>query len=397
MTPRLIDLGPIPPPPLQDGISLGPVTIQIYALCILAGIVVAVWWGERRWVGMGGEPGTVLDAAAPAVLLGIVGGRLYHVISDYQLYFLPDSPNRPWEALAIWQGGLGIWGAIPMGALGVWIVVRRKGISLTKFSFAVAPGIALAQGIGRWGNYFNQELFGASTNLPWAVYIQDRHVQVVEQVAGIQLPGNTFHPTFLYESLWCIALAALLAWLGRRYETLLGGGRLFAVYVMGYCLGRFWIEYLRVDPANDILGMRLNNWTTLAVFAGALAYFLWAGRNQERFSQVVRPESPQDEDRTTVPAAVSSDVAGADAPTDGATDQTTPPGADADTGTGVRAEAEIGAAVDTPAAESESATEIDAEADATADTADPESQTERDSSSKRDTEVHPDRDGRSED
>ena len=270
------ELAAIPSPP-TSAIELGPFTIHFYALCILAGIIVAVWWGERRWVAMGGQSGTILDAAAPAVILGIIGGRLYHVISDYQLYFLADSPNEPWQAIAIWDGGLGIWGAIPMGALGVWLVARYKGISLSQLSFAVAPGIAVAQGIGRWGNYFNQELFGAPTEVPWALQVDPG----VLTLHGLDPAQTTYHPTFLYESLWCFALAGLLVWLGRSYPQVMAGGRLFAVYVMGYCVGRFWIEYLRIDPANEILGLRLNNWTTLLVFAGALAYFVWAGRRMD--------------------------------------------------------------------------------------------------------------------
>ncbi len=284
------------PSPEVSSISLGPLTIHFYALCILAGVIAAVYWSERRWAAMGGEKGTILDLAVPAVILGLIGGRLYHVISDYQLYFGPG--KEPIRALFIWEGGLGIWGAIPLGALGVWWVARLRGLSMSKLSFAIAPTIPLAQAFGRWGNYFNQELFGAPTDLPWAVRISLDYTYNSEgdPRPGMQLlPGSTteyytaYHPTFLYESLWCLGLAVLLAWLGRRYEDQLAGGRLFAVYVMGYCVGRFWIEYLRVDPAHDILGLRLNNWTSILVFAGALAYFLWAGRRLDSFSTRVLP------------------------------------------------------------------------------------------------------------
>ncbi|GAB3491680.1 prolipoprotein diacylglyceryl transferase [Nocardiopsis coralliicola] len=275
-------LAAIPSPPIS-GIEIGPLTIYLYALCILAGVVAAVFWAERRWAAMGGEKGTIIDAAVPAVFLGLIGGRIYHVITDYQLYFGPG--RDPLGALDIRNGGLGIWGAIPLGALGVWFVARRRGLSLTKLSFAIAPTIPLAQAFGRWGNYFNQELFGAPTDVPWAL-----HVSIDEGVpAGYIMGETTYHPTFLYESLWCVGLAVLLAWLGRRYTDALGGGRLFAVYVMGYCVGRFWIEYLRVDPAHDILGLRLNNWTSIAVLLAALAYFIWAGRRLDRFSTRVVP------------------------------------------------------------------------------------------------------------
>ncbi|GAA3743602.1 prolipoprotein diacylglyceryl transferase [Salinactinospora qingdaonensis] len=279
-------LAAIPSPDISS-ISLGPLTIHFYALCILAGVVVAVYWSDRRWVALGGEKGTILDLAVPAVLFGLIGGRLYHVISDYQIYFDPDTPpnKEPIQALFIWEGGLGIWGAIPLGALGVWLVARRRGLSMSQLSFAIAPALPLAQAIGRWGNYFNQELFGRPTDLPWAL-------EVSPYPNGILRPGMepgefTYHPTFLYESLWCVGLAVLLAWAGKRFD--MRGGRLLALYVMGYCVGRFWIEYLRVDPANEILGLRLNNWTSLVVFLAALAYFLWAGRNLDRFSTQVVP------------------------------------------------------------------------------------------------------------
>ncbi|MBX9391026.1 prolipoprotein diacylglyceryl transferase [Streptomonospora nanhaiensis] len=284
------------PSPDVSSISLGPVTIHFYALCILAGVVVAVFWAERRWSAMGGERGTMMDLAVPAVLLGLVGGRLYHVITDYQLYFGPG--RDPIQALNIRSGGLGIWGAVALGAVGVWYVARRRGLSMSKLSFAIAPTIPLAQALGRWGNYFNQELFGAPTDLPWAVRVSLDYTYNAngEPRPGMQpLPGSTteyhttYHPTFLYEFLWCLALAALLAWLGRRFEDRLGGGRLFALYIMGYCVGRFWIEYLRVDPAHEILGLRLNNWTSVLLFAGALAYFWWAGRRMDRFSTRVVP------------------------------------------------------------------------------------------------------------
>ncbi len=273
------------PSPEINAIPIGPFQIHFYALCILAGVIVAVFWSERRWKAMGGEPGTIMDMAVWAVILGLIGGRLYHVISDAQLYF--GEGKEPIQALYIWNGGLGIWGAVPLGAVGVWLVARKRGLSMSKLSFAIAPTIPLAQGIGRWGNYFNQELFGRPTDLPWALEIYptpEGHMR-----AGMEVGVTTYHPTFLYESLWCVALAVLLAYLGRRFENSLQGGRLFALYVMGYCVGRFWIEYLRVDPANDFFGLRLNNWTSVAVFVGALAYFVWAGRRIDSFSTAVVP------------------------------------------------------------------------------------------------------------
>jgi prolipoprotein diacylglyceryl transferase len=243
--------------------DLGPIPIRAYALCIIAGIIAAIWISERRWVARGGRRGTVSDIAVWAVIFGLIGGRLYHVITDNELYF--RAGRDPWRALYVWEGGLGVWGAIALGGVGAWIGCRRRGIKLPPFADAAAPGIAVAQGIGRWGNYFNQELFGRPTDLPWAVRIDPDRPSTV--------PGATgYHPTFLYESLWDFGLAGVLIWVDRRFK--LGRGRVFALYVMGYTAGRVWIELLRIDTANHILGLRVNVWTSILVFAGGLVYFL---------------------------------------------------------------------------------------------------------------------------
>lgn len=264
------------PSPSQGVWYLGPVPIRAYALCILAGIVVAVFITDRRWRARGGGPGVVLDIAGWAVPFGIVGGRLYHVLTDPELYFLPG--RDPWDAFKIWQGGLGIWGAVALGALGAWIGARRAGVSLAMFADAVAPAIPVAQAFGRWGNWFNQELFGAPTTLPWGLRIDSAH-----RPAGYQ-QYTTFQPTFLYESLWCLGVAGLVLWADRRFA--LSRGRAFALYVAAYTVGRAWIEYLRIDTANHILGLRLNDWTSLLIFLGATAYLVVArsgdsgGRNK---------------------------------------------------------------------------------------------------------------------
>ena len=251
------------PSPGRSVWDLGPIPIRAYALCIIAGIVAAIWMGERRWVARGGRRGTVSDVAVWAVIFGLIGGRLYHVITDNELYF--RAGRDPWRAFYIWEGGLGVWGAIALGGVGAWIACHRRGIKLPPFADACAPGIAVAQGIGRWGNYFNQELFGRPTNVPWAVRIDPDRPSTVPGV-------TTYHPTFLYESLWDLALAAALIWADRRWK--MGRGRVFALYVMGYTAGRVWIEMLRIDTTNHVLGLRLNVWTSILVFAGGLVYFL---------------------------------------------------------------------------------------------------------------------------
>ncbi|MER6166833.1 prolipoprotein diacylglyceryl transferase [Streptomyces violaceorubidus] len=264
------------PSPSRGVLHLGPIPLRGYAFCIIIGVFVAVWLGNRRWIARGGRPGTVADIAVWAVPFGLIGGRLYHVITDYQLYF---SEGRDWvDAFKIWEGGLGIWGAIAFGAVGAWIGARRRGVPMPAYADAVAPGIALAQAIGRWGNWFNQELYGKATDLPWAVEITS--------TADGRVPG-TYHPTFLYESLWCIGVALLVIWADRRFT--LGHGRAFALYVAAYCAGRFWIEYLRVDDAHHILGLRLNNWTALVVFLLAVLYIVLSARKRPGREAVVEP------------------------------------------------------------------------------------------------------------
>ncbi|MGS2640356.1 prolipoprotein diacylglyceryl transferase [Streptosporangium sp. G12] len=275
-------LASIPSPSQGVWHLFGVVPIRAYALCIVLGVVVAVVIGERRWRARGGVPGTIVDLAVWAVPFGLVGGRLYHVITDWQLYFGPDAPNEPIEALFIWNGGLGIWGAVALGGVGVWLGCRGRGISLTAVADTVAPGIAVAQAIGRWGNYFNQELFGSPTNLPWGLEIDPDRPGTV--------PGeDTYHPAFLYESIWDLGLALVLIWLGRKF--VLRHGRLFALYVAGYTVGRFWIEGLRVDTAHHILGLRLNQWTSIILFVGAMAYF-WYARNKTDEERVIPATDP---------------------------------------------------------------------------------------------------------
>ncbi|WP_233160164.1 prolipoprotein diacylglyceryl transferase [Pseudonocardia sp. MH-G8] len=263
---------------------LGPIPIRAYALCIIAGIIVAVLWGERRFTARGGQPGTVTDVAVFAVPFGLVGGRLYHVLTDWQTYFGPG--GDPWGALRIWQGGLGIWGAVALGAVGAWIGCRRRGVPLGAFADAVAPGIVVAQAIGRLGNWFNQELYGAPTTLPWGLEIYERvdpDTGLADALGGVAVnhtPLEVVHPTFLYELLWNLAVAGLVVWADRRFR--LGHGRAFAVYVAGYTAGRFFIEQMRTDYATRVFGdIRINVVVSVVVFVGAVLYIALVRKPRE--------------------------------------------------------------------------------------------------------------------
>lgn len=282
------------PSPDQGSWNLGPVPVRAYALAIILGIVVAIWLGNKRYVARGGEPGLITDIALWAVPFGIVGGRIYHVLSDWQIYFGPDGRGFA-AALRIWDGGLGIWGAVAFGALGAWIATRRHHVPLPPVADAIAPGIALAQAIGRWGNWFNQELFGRPTDLPWGLEIAETNrPDGYEQYA-------TFHPTFLYESLWLVGVAVVVIWADRRFT--LGHGRAFALYVLLYVSGRIWIEALRIDPVNTVGGVRLNVWTSVLVGLGALAYLVWSARTRpgRESPEQVRSSTLEDPRANVVP------------------------------------------------------------------------------------------------
>lgn len=258
------------PSPGQGVWYLAGFPIRAYALCIILGVLAAVWLGERRWVERGGTRGQVGDVAIWAVPAGLIGARLYHVITDHDLYFGPG--RHPLQALEVWNGGLGIWGAIAGGAVGAAFACRHYGIKMLPLMDTLAPALLLAQAIGRWGNYFNQELFGRPSTLPWALEISEKN-----RPAGYA-DDATFHPTFLYECLWNLGAMGVVIYLDQKLR--LGYGRCFALYVMAYCLGRGWIEHLRIDSVeyDDVLGLRLNVWTSIVLFTGALIYFVVAGR-----------------------------------------------------------------------------------------------------------------------
>jgi prolipoprotein diacylglyceryl transferase len=254
------------PSPSQGVWHIGPVPVRAYALCIIAGIVVAVIVSGRRLESRGGGPRAVLsDVATWAVPFGLVGARLYHLATNPELYWGKNGSGTL-AAFKIWDGGLGIWGGVLFGALGAYIAARRHGVEFSKLADAVAVGLPLAQGIGRWGNYFNQELYGRPTHLPWALQIDPAHR--LPQFANVAL----YQPTFLYESIWDIGVALVVVVIDRRAHFT--RGRAFALYVMLYCAGRGWIEALRIDDAHRYLGLRLNDWTALVVFLAALAFFV---------------------------------------------------------------------------------------------------------------------------
>jgi prolipoprotein diacylglyceryl transferase len=272
------------PSPSQGVWHLGPIPIRAYALCIIVGIIVAIWWGERRYIARGGQQGTVIDIAVWAVPFGLVGGRLYHVCTDWWRYF--GDGKHPVDALKIWDGGLGIPGAIALGAVGAWIACRRKGFPLTFAADAIAPGIVVAQAVGRLGNYFNQELYGGPTKLPWGLEIFQRvdpSTGVPDDLNGVAInhtPIQIVHPTFLYELVWDLIVAVIVVFADRKLR--LGHGRAFAVYVGGYAFGRFFIELMRSDPATMVFGIRINVLTMTVLFVGAVIYFLLAARRGPR-------------------------------------------------------------------------------------------------------------------
>ena len=251
------------PSPSSGSLHLGPLKLNAYGLMIALGVIVAVRITGRRAQSRGlGNAEDIASMAMWAVPAGIIGGRIYHVITDYELF-----QGRWFDVVKIWQGGLGIWGGVTLGVIvGLWRV-RVQNLDGLKILSCAVPAIAVAQAIGRWGNWWNQELFGRPTTLPWALQVSD----AVTQKAGYAV-GTLFHPTFLYESVGCLVLAAVLV----KWETRIAPrpGRLLAWYAMGYTLMRFFIEGLRIDPAHESGGLRLNQWVSIGVFAAAVIFLL---------------------------------------------------------------------------------------------------------------------------
>ncbi|HVM02567.1 MAG TPA: prolipoprotein diacylglyceryl transferase [Acidimicrobiales bacterium] len=249
----------IPSPP-GGSIGVGPLQLRAYGLAIAAGVLVALAIAQRRFARMGGDPDAVTAVAAWAVPAGLVGARLYHVATDYRRF-----QGQWWRVVQVWEGGLGIPGGLLAGVIAGVVVARRRGLDVPALLDAAAPAIPVAQAIGRLGNWFNQELYGRPTDLPWAVRIDPEHRP--EGLGDVA----TYHPTFLYEALWNLALATLLVRLGRSGR--LPPGQLFVVYAGGYAVGRLWVEALRIDPASRVLGLRVNIWTSLVALAAAVVVF----------------------------------------------------------------------------------------------------------------------------
>jgi len=260
------------PSPSSSTIELGPLSIHFYGLTLLVAIAAAVGITGLRWTRRGGDWDLIFRVAVWGVAFGIVGARLYHVATSWN-----ELPDAWWGPFAIWKGGLGVWGGIGLGCIVGAIVAKRSGVSVARLADCVAPGLLVAQGIGRFGNWWNQELFGRPTDLPWGLEIDpaNRPINYVDQA--------TFHPTFLYEALWCFAAAGLLLLVERRFKGRIRPGGLFALYVLVYSIGRFWIEMLRIDPSHEIGGIRLNVFVAGAAIVISTVFFVvWQRRWRRR-------------------------------------------------------------------------------------------------------------------
>lgn len=267
---RLVSEVPHFPNPPFSTFNIGPLTVHMYALCILLGIIVAYLIGAARFKARGGEPGVLLDIVLWAVPFGIVGGRIFHVVTHLGDYVgvYPNLLVTLQHMAAVWEGGLAIYGAVILGSLGAWIGAKRAKVRFVSVLDALAPGILIAQGIGRWGNYFNQELFGQATDLPWGLMIEKNNNPAFPP----EFPAGTlFHPAFLYEFIWNIVGALLIIWVANKLQ--LQWGKVFALYLVVYSIGRFFIEAIRLDTIGIMFGLRTNQWSAIFGIVIGLAIF----------------------------------------------------------------------------------------------------------------------------
>jgi prolipoprotein diacylglyceryl transferase len=279
------------PSPHTGVVHLGPLQLHMYGLTLLVAILACIWLTGKRWTALGGEWELVTRVAVGGVGFGVLGARLYHDVTSWN-----EVPSPKWQGMwEVWKGGLGIWGGILFGTIAGAIVLRRAGVDVGKFMDATAPALLVAQGIGRIGNWWNQELYGKPTGLPWGLKIDADHRPLLGPYAG----ATTFHPTFLYELIWDLVGALVLLWVARRFRIRPPG--LFALYVAWYCFGRFFEELLRIDPAHHVAGLRLNAWVAAILFVLSVAYFVRLqrrdrprerGRRRPRLRRRRRKEQP---------------------------------------------------------------------------------------------------------
>lgn len=261
----------IPSPDLQF-MQFGPFRIYMYAICIMVGVILAAIWTGRRFARRGGEAGAIIDFTVWTLVFGIIGARLYHVLTHWGDYFGPG--RNPLDVFAFWQGGIAIFGALIGGCIGALFASRLTGIRFWSFADALVPGLLLAQAVGRFGNWFNHELFGGPTTLPWGLQIEADN-----SAFPIGLPeGTLFHPTFLYESLWNVLGIFVLLGIERKFRPT--WGKFFALYLVWYGIGRLWVESLRVDPSFVVFGLRTNQWAAvLAIVLGLVIFFVQRHRH----------------------------------------------------------------------------------------------------------------------
>ena len=278
------------PSPDVSSFELGPIRVHFYALFILIGIALAIWIGSRRFKQRGGQAGMILDIALWAVPFGIVGGRIFHVLTHWDYYFYAGADLT--KVFAVWEGGLAIFGALVLGSVGAFIGARTAGIKFLAFADAIAPGVLVAQAIGRIGNYFNNELFGLPTTLPWGLEISTANPAYP---AGLPA-GVLFHPTFLYELIWNLMGFAVLIWLDRKLK--LRWGQMFAAYLITYSIGRAFIESIRIDPSEIFFGLRTNVWSAIFTIAIGVALFVWSRRRhkEEETSVYLPGREPKEPD-----------------------------------------------------------------------------------------------------